>query len=184
MIEAASARGTGAAQVGSPPREPRRRTTRWWRRGGRAGLGTRATAAVEFAVIAAPLLSILFGFLATNIMFFTWAAMQDSAQLAARMVSTGQVKNFANGAITTSNTTSTVTCSASLTSTQAEYYACQGLPSWATFTVTASENCSVPSVTVSISVNAKSAALADVYSIFTGKTLVAQSVLMKEGLCP
>lgn len=168
-----------ASQLASQPAPrpvPRRAS---WRR-----MGRRGSAAVEFAVIAAPLMTILFGFIATNVLFFTWAAMQDSAQFAARMVSTGQVKNFANGAITTANTTSTVTCSGSLTSTQAEYYACQGLQSWATFTVTASENCAVPSVTVSVSVDAKAAALADIYSIFTGKTLVAQSVLMKEGLCP
>lgn len=172
----ASRSGLAGAPQPQAPAPPRRA---WWRR-----IDRRGSAAVEFAVIAAPLMTILFGFIATNVLFFTWAAMQDSAQLAARMVSTGQVKNFANGAITTSNTTSTVTCSGTLTSAQAEYYACQGLPAWASFSVTATENCSVPSVTVSISVDAKAAAMADIYSIFTGKTLVAQSVVMKEGLCP
>jgi Flp pilus assembly protein TadG len=167
--------GNRPARLDAPPRSGRRRG---WR------LGQRGAAAVEFAVIAGPLMTILFGFIATNVMFFTWAAMQDSAQFAARMISTGQVKNFANGAITLQNTTSTVACSATLNSTQAEYHACQGLPAWASFTVTASENCSVPSVTVSISVDAKAAALADVFAIFTGRTLVAQSVMMKEGLCP
>lgn len=181
MPDAAYQGGTSRSGHAGAPQHPSHSPPRraWWRR-----MGRRGSAAVEFAVIAAPLTTILFGFIATNVLFFTWAAMQDSAQMAARMVSTGQVKNFANGAITLANTTSTVTCSGSLTTTQAEYYACQGLPSWATFTVTATENCTVPSVTVSVSVDAKAAALADVYSLFTGKTLVAQSVLMKEGLCP
>ncbi len=178
MHDAACPRGGGRPGGAGTPKAASSSRARFRR------LGRRGSAAVEFALIVGPLLTIMFGFIATNILFFSWAAMQDSAQFAARMVSTGQVKNFANGAITLANTTSTVTCSGTLTSTQAEYYACQGLPSWATFTVTASQNCAVPSVTVSISVNAKTAALADVYSIFTGKTLVAQSVLMKEGLCP
>ncbi len=147
-------------------------------------LGRRGAAALEFALVAGPLMAVVFGFLATNILFFTWAAMQDSAQMAARMMATGQVKSFTNGAITLANTTSTTTCSASIASTTVEYYACQGLPNWATFTVTATENCNVPSVNVSISVGAKSAALADIFSVFSGKTIVAQSTLMKEGLCP
>lgn len=146
--------------------------------------GRRGAAALEFALVAGPLMTVMFGFLATNILFFTWAAMQDSAQMAARMMATGQVKSFTNGTITLANTTSTTTCSGAIGSTTVEYYACQGLPSWATFTVTATENCNVPSVSVSISVGAKSAALADIFSVFSGKTIVAQSILMKEGLCP
>jgi len=155
----------------------RKRSNRGW-------LGRRGAAALEFALVVGPLMTVMFGFMATNVLFFTWAAMQDSAQFAARMVATGQVKNFANGAITLANTTSTVVCSGTLNTTMAEYYACQGLPTWATFTVTASEDCAVPSVSVSISVSATSAALADIYAIFAGKTIVAQSVLMKEGVCP
>lgn len=150
----------------------------------RGWMGRRGAAALEFALVVGPLMTVMFGFMATNVLFFTWAAMQDSAQYAARMVATGQVKNFANGAITTANTTSTVVCSGSLNTAMAEYYACQGLPSWATFTVTASEDCAVPSVSVSISVSATAAALADIYAVFAGKTIVAQSVLMKEGVCP
>lgn len=149
----------------------------------RSKLGRRGAAALEFALVAGPLMAVMFGFMATNVLFFTWSAMQDSAQYAARMMATGQVKTYANGTITTSNTTSTSVCG-NVSSGVVEYYACQGLPSWATFTVTATENCAVPSVSVSISVNAKAAALADVFSIFTGKTIVANSTMMKEGLCP
>ncbi len=149
----------------------------------RSKLGRRGAAALEFALVAGPLMTVMFGFMATNVLFFTWSAMQDSAQYAARMMATGQVKTFANGTITTANTTSTSVCG-NVSSGVVEYYACQGLPSWATFTVTATENCAVPSVSVSISVNAKAAALADVFSVFTGKTVVANSTMMKEGLCP
>ena len=144
----------------------------------------RGAAALEFALVSIPLITLLFSFIATSCIFYTMAAMQATAQYSARMVSTGQIKNFSNGAITTQNTTATTTCSGSLTTAQAEYYACAGLPSWATFTVTATENCAVPSVTVGISVNAQTAAMADIFGYFTGKTLLAQAVIMKEGQCP
>ena len=150
---------------------------------GRPKLGRRGAGALEFALVAGPLVAVMFGFLATNILFFTWSAMQDSAQYAARMMATGSVKTFANGTITLANTTSTTVCG-NVASGVVEYFACQGLPGWATFTVTATENCAVPNVSVSISVNAKAAAMADIFSMFTGKTIVANSTMMKEGPCP
>lgn len=167
-----------------PPTAPR--PARWFRvrPGFGVKLGRRGSAVVEFALVAAPLMTMLSGFIATTMMFFTWATMQDSAQFAARMISTGQIKTFTNGAITLANNTSTVTCSGTFTPAQAEYYACLNLPPWATFTVTATEDCAVPSVSVAVSVSAHNAAMADIYALFTGKTLVARSVVMKEGLCP
>jgi hypothetical protein len=42
----------------------------------------------------------------------------------------------------------------------------------------------VPSVTVSLSANAAAAAIADIENFFSGKTIVAQTVFMKEGSCP
>jgi Flp pilus assembly protein TadG len=148
------------------------------------GLCRRASVSVEFVLASAPLIVLVFGFIATSAVFNTWSSMQSNAQYAARMMSTGQISNLNNGAITTTNTTATTTCSSSMRTTQVEYYACTGLPSWATFTVTSTENCAVPSVTVSLSANAATAAIADIASIFTGKTIVAQAVLMKEGSCP
>lgn len=145
-------------------------------------LGRRGTGALEFALLAGPLMTVMFGFMATNVLFFTWSSMQDSAQYAARMMATGQVNAFSNGAISAANTTSSATCG-SVSSGVVEYFACQGLPSWATFTVTATQDCAVPSVSVSVSVDAKAAALADVFSIFTGRTIVANSTMMKEGVC-
>jgi hypothetical protein len=115
---------------------------------------------------------------------FTWSAMQNSAQYAALLVSTGQVKSLSTGAITTANETATTACSSSLTSTEAEYYACYGLPGWGSYTVTTTENCAVPSVQVSISASASSIAIGDVFALFSGETISAQSVVMKEGQCP
>ncbi len=144
----------------------------------------RGVAALEFAIVATPLMLMVFGFIAVSSVFYTWSAMQNAAQYAALMVSTGQIKSLSNGAFTARNTTATATCSGSLTTTEAEYYACTGLPSWTSYTVTTTENCSTPSVTVSLSASAATAAIADVFAIFTGKTLVASAVVMKEGQCP
>lgn len=164
----------------SPSRSPRR---------GRRSAGGLAdcrtgSVAVEFAVASTPLLLMAFGFIAASAVFNTLSSMQSNAQYAARMMSTGQIKNLSNGAITSANTTATVTCGGTLNSSQVEYYACNGLPGWTTFTVTATENCAVPSVTVSLSADATTAAIADVAAIFSGKTISAQAVLMKEGSCP
>lgn len=154
------------------------------RRGGSLAGCRRATVAVEFALASVPLMLLVFGFIATAAVFNTWSSMQGNTQYAGRMMSTGQIANNNNGAISSTNTTATVTCSSSLKSTQIEYYACINLPTWTTFSVTTTENCSVPSVTVSLSTGASTAAIADVEKIFSGKTIVAQSVMMKEGTCP
>jgi len=141
-------------------------------------------ASIEFALIGPTLMILLFGLIAIGTLMYTWTAMQSTAQYAALLVSTGQVKSLSNGAITTVNNTATTACSGSLTSTEAEYYACNGLPGWGSYSVTTTEDCSVPSVTVSVSANAATVAIGDILSLFTGRTLSAQSVVMKEGLCP
>jgi Flp pilus assembly protein TadG len=144
----------------------------------------RGVAALEFALASTPLLMLVFGFIATNAVFYAWSTMQNNAQYAARLMATGQIANLATGPIGSAANTSTAACSSSLNSTEVEYYACTGLPSWVGFTVTATEDCTVPSVTVSLSANASAAALADVFKIFAGRTLVTQAILMKEGTCP
>ncbi len=204
MIQSGQRRGANVAIAGWPERtavligfnrKPRRSRTAPARRPcahygaiGRLlhdiGRCRRGVAALEFAIVATPLMLIVFGFIAMSAVFYTWSTMQGAAQYAALMVSTGQIKSLTTGSITTSNTTATATCSGSLTATEAEYYACTGLPNWATFTVTTTENCATPSVAVSLSVSASAAAIADVFQIFTGKTLVANAVVMKEGQCP
>jgi Flp pilus assembly protein TadG len=151
------------------------------------GLGgsRRASVAVEFVLASVPLLMLVFGFIATCAVFTTLSSMQSNAQYAARMMSTGQITQFYPGTtITAANTTATTSCGSSLRNTQVEYYACTGLPSWTTYTVTSTENCAVPSVTVSVSSSASTAAMADIEQFFTGKTITAQAVVMKEGSCP
>jgi Flp pilus assembly protein TadG len=145
----------------------------------------RGVVAVEFVLASVPLLMLCFGFIATSSIYNTWGNMQSNTQYAARMMSTGQVANNTNGAFSTSNASSSVSCSSSkVTSTTVEYYACTGLPTWATYTVTTTENCAVPSVTVGLSANASAAAIADVENFFAGKTINSQTVFMKEGSCP
>ena len=132
-----------------------------------------------------PLLIIVFGFIATNTLYYCLHVMQNSAQYAAMMVATSSVKNNANGAFSTSNTgASAVSCASATDSTKVEYYACQGLPTWASFSVTSVETCATPSISVSISTDAGTAAIADVFSIFTGQTLTATAVAVKQGSCP
>jgi len=132
-----------------------------------------------------PLIILVFGFTATSAVFISWSSMQNNAQYAARLLSTGQVSQNNNGTISSSNLTATTTCVSTFSSSKIEYYACTGLPSWATFTVTTTETCSsTPTVSVSLSANAATAAIADIVAIFSGKTIQAQSVFMKEGTCP
>lgn len=150
----------------------------------RFGRNERGVAAVEFALVAPVLVLLLCGTIAASAAFLTWGMMQGSSQYGARIMATGTVKNNVSGAITTSNTSATTTCSSALPSTDVEYYACYNLPSWATFTVTTTENCTIPSVTVILSTSASAAAIADVMKLFTGKTLTSTAVVMKEGTCP
>ena len=144
----------------------------------------RGVAAVEFALVLTPLLMLLFGFIATASIFFTISTMQNNAQYAALMMATGQIKNMSTGPITSSNYTATTACSGSMTSTQVEYYACTGLPNWVPATVTVTENCASPNVSVSLSASGSAAALADVFQFFSSRTLSASAVLMKDGQCP
>ena len=194
MIRLGQWRGADAATAEWPDRAARVAGVNRMARGGRTGairrlardIGRcrRGVAAVEFALVVTPLMLLLFGYIATNTVFISWSAMQNSAQYAAQMVSTGQIKSISTGAITTSNNTATTSCSSTLTNTEAEYYACGGLPTWGSYTVTTTENCAVPSVAISISASGATAALGDVFHIFTGKTVQAQAVVMKQGSCP
>jgi Flp pilus assembly protein TadG len=154
------------------------------RRHGPRGLGAcrRGAVALEFALASTPLLLIVFGFIALSSVFNTWSSMQSNAQYAARMVSTGTIT--ASSAGTINNNTLSASCPNS-TSTQVEYYACTGLPAWTTYTVKTVENCTVPSVTVSLTANAHTMAIADIMNIFSSTSpIVASAVVMKEGTCP
>jgi Flp pilus assembly protein TadG len=155
-----------------------------------SGLGSalasceRGSVAVEFALASVPLMLMVFGFIATAAVFNTWSTMQSNTQYAARLMSTGQITSNNTGTITTSNNSVTTACSSSMRNTQVEYYACTGLPTWTTFNVTTTENCATPSVTVTLTTSATTAAIADIEKIFSGNTIVATTVMMKEGTCP
>ena len=139
----------------------------------------RGVAALEFAVIAVPLLGIIFGFFAINIMFYTLSTMENAGIYAAQLLAAGKA--------TTANTGTSVSCSTAPASPSVEYYVCNSgvLPGWATFSAASSYDCSVPKVSVTITVDASTAALADVYSVFSGRTLSTTSVAMKTGTtCP
>ena len=144
----------------------------------------RAAAAVEFALIATPLLILIFGFISLSAVFYTFSSMQNAAQYAAMLVSTGQIKSISTGALSSTNTTATTSCSGSLTTSEAEYYACANLPSWASYSVTTTENCATPSVEVSLSASASAAAIVDLFQFFTGMSLVANATEMKQQPCP
>jgi Flp pilus assembly protein TadG len=176
----------GVEAVTSVPCPDQGRATRRVRPGRRNNLAgcRRGSVAVEFAVASVPLMLLVFGFIAVAAVFNTWSSMQSNTQYAARMMSTSQIMANNSGTITTTNNTSSVACSSTLKSTQVEYYACLNLPTWTTFTVTTAENCTTPSVTVTLSTGANTAAIADVVQIFSGKTIVAQTTMMKEGNCP
>lgn len=174
--------GNNEAGPGARPRTRHRTDRKGWF-GGLCRC-RKGVAALEFALLSTPLLLLTFGSVATCMALHTMAAMQNAAQYSALMVATGAVKNLTTGPISTTNTTSTTQCSGALATTDAEYYACQGLPPWATFTVTTTENCATPSVTVALSVDASAAAVADVFSFFKGSNLTSRAVVMKQGTCP
>jgi Flp pilus assembly protein TadG len=140
--------------------------------------------AVEFALVVPPLMLLCFSFIAVTMALQARSTMQTSAQMAARMMSTGQVTNFATGPIAGATATATTVCSPSLASTTVEYHACAGLPTWASYSVTATQTCAVPSVTVRIQASGFSAAvIGDRYGILAGKVLTVSSAMMKEGTC-
>lgn len=146
----------------------------------RSGLvrSRRGVASLEFALAATPFLMMVFGFISANLIFISWSSMQNSAYNAAFLMATGQVTNFQSHA---------VTCSPSLSTSSAEYYACQNLPTWATFTATVTESCSssAPStVTVQVSAGASATAGTDVFAFFSGKTVLANATMVKQGTCP
>lgn len=144
----------------------------------------RGNMAVEFALVMPPFLLLCFGFIAVTMALQARSTMQTTAQMAARMMATGQVANFATGAIAGATATATTVCSGSLASTTVEYHACAGLPGWATFTVTATQTCAVPSVTVTIRASGINAnQTGDRFSVLAGKVMTVTSVMMKEGTC-
>lgn len=182
---------------------------------GRLAEDRRGIAAVEFALAATPLLFIAFGFFGINLMFYTLSTMQSAAQYSVMLLATGNatLKNGSSGTTIVSGTTyktftgTVISCSSNPTSPSPEYFACTdpALPTWATFSVVANEDCSVPKVSVTISLaQATEAAMAgdavstngqctstggvmsfgNLFCSFTGQSLSTTAVAMKQGSCP
>lgn len=157
---------------------------RWIAGMGRLRRARRASISIEFALVMPPFLLMGFGFLGMTAAMSTRSTMQNNAQLAAQMMSTGVVPNFTSGPIIGATATAPTTCSGSLANMTVEYHACNLLPPWATYTVTATQTCSVPSVTVSIqATNLNSAMTGDRMRLLLGKTLNALAVMIKQGTC-
>jgi Flp pilus assembly protein TadG len=142
----------------------------------------RGAALIEFAIVMSLLVLILFGVIAYSTAIFAYSAMQSGAEETARRMATGAV---------TAGSSSSIACKtgAALTSGTPENYACGRMPSWGTYSVTATQNCStaggnVPSDTLTISANASTVALGDALGLLKGKVLTVTSVQMKEGTCP
>jgi Flp pilus assembly protein TadG len=157
-------------------RTPRRAATAF----ARLGLvrSRRGGAALEFALASTPFLMMIFGFISANLIFISWSNMQNAAYNAAFLMATGQITSFQSRA---------VTCTGSLSSSSAEYFACQNLPSWASFTATVTESCSttVPStVTVQVTPTASPTMGTDIFSFFSGRIIVANATMIKQGTCP
>jgi Flp pilus assembly protein TadG len=150
------------------------RFSQWWAR--ELLCCRRGVAAVEFALIAPLFFGMLFAIIAFGTGMSALSSMQSGVNAAARSMAIGLAT--AGG--------SAVTCGAgrALTTGTAENYACGALPSWGTYTVTATQNCATLTDTVSITASASTAVVGDVFGVLTGWTLRANAVTFKEGQCP
>lgn len=130
-------------------------------------------AALEFAMVAAVLLPMLFGLLAFSTTLFAMTSMQSGAAEAARRVAVGAVTYAAS-----------VTCASNPAAGTAAKTACQLVPAWGTYTVAVTVNCGTKDVTVTMT-NNSSIALGDVYSVITGANYTTRAVTRWEGItCP
>jgi Flp pilus assembly protein TadG len=144
--------------------------------GGRLGRCCRGGALIEFALVAPLLILILFGLIAFSTAIYAYTTMQSATEDAVRRMTTGSITSF---------TQSSVTCGtgAALTANTAENYACSKMPTWGTYSVTASQNCATLTDTVTMTANASTVALGDALGLLRGVVLTAQTTHMKEGSC-
>lgn len=135
----------------------------------------RGVTAVEFAVVMPIFALLLFGIVTFGTTMNALNAMQSGAQTAARSMAIGL----------SSGSGASVTCGtgAATTSGTAEYYACHGLPSWGSYTVLATQNCTTLDETVTVTATGASVALLDVFGFLRASSLSARSVMRKEGPC-
>ncbi len=131
---------------------------------------------VEFVLCLPVFLLFMFGIIAVSSAFYIQNNMESAAREAARRIAVVEAP-YTGG---------DVACTAAIVGS-AEHIACTRLPSWADFTINASEEVCTPgqhvAVTVQVSVGGEQAALADIYDFFTGRTLSAEVMMRKEGEC-
>ena len=165
----------GSAIGGSTPGLPPQRQ----QRGVRALKDcNRGAAAVEFAIVSAVLLPMLFGIISFSTLLYSMSAMNSGAAEAARRVAVGAVTYAA------ANTT----CSASMTAGSAELVGCKLMPAWGAYRINASVDCATKQVTVTVT-NTSSMALGNVFLAvlpnLTNSTFTAAAYTRWEGsTCP
>jgi len=132
-------------------------------------------AAVEFAIISAVLLPMLFAIIAFSTTLFAMSSMQTGAAEAARRVSVGAA-TYTSG--------SSVTCASGPAVGTGANAACRLAPPWGTYTVVISLDCTSKDVSVTMT-NNTAIALGDVYRFVTGANYTTRAVTRWEGTtCP
>ncbi len=133
--------------------------------------------AVEFAIVLAPLMLILFTIISFASTLFLQNNMVNAAREAVRQMAVVEAP-FTSGA---------VQCNALEAQSvgSAEYIACAYLTFWGTdFFVNAGDSCpGDDKATVRITLAASQAALMDIFGFFDGKVLTAEVSMRKEDAC-
>src|ERR1700727_1326303 len=79
----------------------RRRGPSGWRSFGGC---SKAAAAVEFALVSGPFLLMMFGFVATNSLFYCWSVMQNNVQYAAMAMAARQATSWSGSNVSCGST--------------------------------------------------------------------------------
>ncbi len=132
------------------------------------------TSSVEFVLVVPLVMLFLFGIISFGSVLYIQSNMLNAARDAVRRMVVAEV--IGNGVA--------VHCG-SETLGSAEVVACAYLATWGTnFQITATDQCPFEQdATVKITTSASSAALADVFGFFNGRTLSAKVTMRKEGAC-
>jgi Flp pilus assembly protein TadG len=135
----------------------------------------RGVIALELAIVFPIFALLLFSIIAFTTSMTALASMQAGAQVAARSMAIGL----------STHAGSSVTCGTGVSTSvgNAEYYACRNLPSWGTYHIVATQNCTTLDDTVTITASGASVAVGDIFNFLSGRTFTAQSIMMREGQC-
>ncbi len=151
---------------------------------------TKGISSVEFVIIVPVLMLFLFSIITFASVLYIHVNMENAAREAVRRLAVADnvACTAAGGTTTAPCTGATVVCGGliPITAGTAEDYACTYLVDWPiNFEVEAGPaagDCSELTVTVRLP-DASTAALADVFGFFYGRTLTAEVVMREEGEC-